>query len=358
MRRLLGNLAVFFLSILVFCSIVFSIELFLEAKIGIERGCGHTLNPQVINYCGLFRRCPLPLKTDPYPRIFCIGGSTTLGMLQMGESYPEILQEIFLRRGKRATVYNCGIQAASATVTNSILKGMLYRYHPSWVIIHDGYNDVPVILQKKGRDVYRYARFDYSDPYIPCSSHFIYMRNPALRFASYFIKINIPVILFRMRQMNLYHDASDNNFRDVREGTAEDVLQENGIRLKVMLEKEIDTIDFCLKNNIKVMVILEPEIEPFYQAPGVMSCFIEPQAAPIAAECHRVQQLLFKVVLTKRYSGNSNVIVLDFRNYFKDNYRNNFFNELHLNKAGNILLATSIYPYLEQLFSEGHTITK
>ena len=117
-----------------------------------------------------------------------------------------------------------------------------------------------------------------------------------------------------------------------------------------MLKTELNTIDYCLKNNIKVIVILEPYIKPLHFIPPFGTGFRDANVGEILSECHKAQQTIYKLVLERRYKGNPNVIVLDMRELFKDRYAELFYDECHLNGKGNFIKAQYVYAVVRKLF--------
>ena len=120
---------------------------------------------------------------------------------------------------------------------------------------------------------------------------------------------------------------------------------------EVVLEgryQEIDTINYCLDNNIKVIIILEPLIKPLHTPLG--TGFRDIKTGFISSKCHEIQQQLYFMYLMSKYRDNKNVKILDMRRIFENNYEELFYDECHLNAKGNYLKAAIIYKVLDQLF--------
>jgi lysophospholipase L1-like esterase len=81
-------------------------------------------------------------------RIFCLGGSTTLGAGVPTErySYPAILEEIFARSAKpgqnRIEVVNAGVFGYNSLHTSILATKLLDRFDPDLYLIMDGLNDL------------------------------------------------------------------------------------------------------------------------------------------------------------------------------------------------------------------------
>ena len=294
-------------------------------------------------------------QSDPSPRIFCVGGSTTHGCATPLEgSFPGLLKSLLDYNQKKASVYNCGVSGVNSVATNFFVKNILSRYNPQCIIIHDGYNDLPIAITKTGEDEYLYITPDYQKPYNP------YINNPLARYCSSFIKINFPMtrqfLLETMKktmhnQKDLFLGFDSTKYPRMK-GPGIKVAQENSLRIKIMVEKEIDTIDYCLAHHIKVIVILEPRIYSFHFIPPFTSGFRDQNVAPLLAECHKVQQAIYSQLIRQRYAGNNNVAVVDMSRVFDDSYSWLFYDECHLTTPGNAIKAQLLYNALQKLFPE------
>ena len=312
-----------------------------------------SFNSKLLNHSAMFKRSPLPHATDIPPRVFCLGGSTTNGNnMPISFSYPNLLQRVFIAARKNGSIYNFGISGVSAVTTNFFIKNILPEYKPSCVVIHDGYNDLPIVIKKMGEDKYQFITPDYYNTFNP------YIKNPVLRYAMCFIKFNLRSlrrfsVTFVKRVLHgggdLFLGFDYKQFK-LKEGNTKDILDENGKRLKVMLEKEFDSIDYCLKNGIKVIVILEPYIKPMHFVPPFGTDFRDEKVGEILSECHKIQQSIYFAALRNRYKGERNLQILDLREVFKDKYNELFYDECHLNGKGNFFKAQYVFAALNQLF--------
>ena len=122
--------------------------------------------------------------------------------------------------------------------------------------------------------------------------------------------------------------------------------------MELFIKSEIDSIEYCLKNNIKVIIILEPHIKPFHYTPPFETGFRDENVGPILSDCHKIQQQQYAIELAKRYLGNKNVVVIDMREFFRDSYKELFYDECHLNGKGNTVKAAIVYGVLLKLFPQ------
>lgn len=315
----------------------------------------YSLSPALLNHVALFKRSNLPKRTDASPRIFCLGGSTTNGNnMPIPQSYPNILQFIFYNQKKSGSAYNFGISGISAVSTNFFIKNILPGYGPSCVVIHDGYNDLPIVIKKSGEDKYQYIAPDYGNPYNP------YIKNPVFRYITSFMKFNLRstrrfIVTFVKDTLHkggdLFLGFDYKKFR-IKEGGSKDILIENEKRFRIMLQKELDSIEYCLKNGIKVIVILEPYIKPFHYVAPYGTGFRDENVGPILSDCHKLQQARYAMVLLSRYHSQKDVLILDMREIFKDRYPELFYDECHLNGKGNAIKAALVYQAALKLFPE------
>ncbi len=349
-KNILYNLAALVLGIFVVAVLIVSFEVWLRFHYRMEKNFLFSVNPDYLNHFAIFSRSLLPDKRDSAPRVFCVGGSTTNGCnMPIPFSYPNLIQSIYEDKHKPGTVYNFGVSGVGSVTTNFFVKHIIPRYDPQCVVIHDGYNDLPIVISKLGDDRYSYITPDYLNTFNP------YIPNPVLRYCSSFIRFNFRAtrrfVLTRILPVrNDVFLGYDYKKYPLHEGTKEQILAENNKRLKIMLKKEIDTIDYCLQNGIKVIVILEPHIRPLHFSPPFTSSMRDPQVGFILSECHQAQQALFAFALSQKYGDNKNVIILDMREIFKDRYKDLFYDECHLNGAGNAVKAEIVYNYLQVFF--------
>lgn len=337
-------------AIFVLVVMLFGIETALRFKYKAPQKFLYSLNPRVVIGFTTFQRSKPPESRDLQPRIFCIGGSTTHGsFMPWYYSYPSLLQSLIDYNQKTATVYNFGVSGVSAVATNFIIKNILPRYQPKCVVIHDGYNDLPIVVRKKSEDAYLCIFPDYEHPYNP------YVGNPVVRYMLALVKFNFEgirrFVLSQVVPADLFLGYDYKKYK-LQEVTPKRVFEENEKRLGIMLEKETDSIDYCLTQGIKVVVILEPYIKPLYFTTPPGTGFRDASVGEILLECHKLQQTAYLNVLVSKYRNNPNVAIVDMREVFKDKYEELFYDECHLNGAGNAVKAQIIYSFLEQLFPE------
>lgn len=349
----LGNLAALGFGLVLLIAILLIIETGLRYKYDDGRKFYYTFRADILNHADLFKRSPLPRSTDPQPRIFCLGGSTTNGCNMPAEySYPNLLQMIFVRENKLASAYNFGISGVNSVTTNYFIKNILPKYDPACVVIHDGYNDLPIVIKKLGEDKYSYITPDYHKPFNP------YIANPVMRYISSFIKFNLRatrrfVVTFVKNRLNKGGDlflGFDYTKYKRQEGSMNDILQENKKRMEIMVKTEMDSINYCLKHGIKVIVILEPYIKPMHWDSRFGTGFRDENVGYILSECHKIQQSVYALALYARFRDNPNVAVLDMREIFKDKYPELFYDECHLNGKGNAVKAKFVFDAVDKLF--------
>lgn len=151
-KRILYNLVAFCLGLVFILSVLFGVETYFRYKYDYPHKFFYTLNPKFLNHAVIFKRSFIPSKNDPPPRIFCLGGSTTQGNnMPVEKSFPMLLQFIFDSNHKQATVSNFGVNGVSSSTTNFFIRNILGQYNPNCAIIHDGYNDLPVVIKKSAR---------------------------------------------------------------------------------------------------------------------------------------------------------------------------------------------------------------
>lgn len=349
----MGNIVAIGFGLLILVAVLLLIETTLRFKYNDPNVFYYTFNPAIVTHSELFKRSPLPRKIDPAPRVFCLGGSTTNGCnMPINRSYPNLLDAIIKQNHKSGSAYNFGISGVSAITTNFFIKNILPQYNPNAVVIHDGYNDLPIIIKKLGDDNYEYIKPDYYNPFNP------YIKNPVLRYLSGFIKFNLRAmrrftVTFVKETLRKGGDlflGFDYTRYPKFTGTAKDIMQENLKRAKIMIDAEIDSIDYCLKNNIKAIIILEPYIKPHHFVPPFGTGFRDENVGEILSECHKIQQTLYLVALAKKYNNNPNVKILDMRELFKGKYPELFYDECHLNGQGNFIKAQYVFNTIDQLF--------
>jgi hypothetical protein len=253
---------------------------------------------------------------------------------------------------KIAKAYNFGISGVNSVTTNYFIKNILPEYNPSCVVIHDGYNDLPVVIKKIGLDKYEYITPDYNKAYNP------YIENPILRYVVSLVKFNFRsirrfLVTFVKKKLHKGGDlflGFDYTKYDIKTGTEKDIFEENKKRMQVMYKAEFDSIDYCIRNNIKVIVILEPYIKPMHWTPPFGTGFRDADVGDILAQCHRIQQSFFLMVLLKAYKNNPDLQIIDMREVFKGKYDELFYDECHLNGKGNAIKANIVYNFLKKWY--------
>jgi len=349
----LGNLAaaLFGISLLIITALI--LETVLRFVYDDGRKFYYTFNPRILDHANLFKRSPLPSPIDPEPRIFCLGGSTTNGCnMPIPLSYPNLLMTIIKQNNAPGSAYNFGISGVNSVTTNYFIKNVLPQYRPNCVVIHDGYNDLPIVIKKLGEDEYSYITPDYTKPYNP------HIRNPVLRYIMDFIKFNFRsirrfTVTFVKDTLkkggDLFLGFDYKQFKQ-KKGRVKDILEENKKRMEIMIKTELDSVEYCLKNGIKVIIILEPYIKPYHYTPPFGTGFRDENVGPILSECHKIQQSYYLIALASKYRNNPNVKILDMREIFKDKYGELFYDECHLNGKGNAIKAQFVYLAAAELF--------
>jgi len=353
-KSLIGNLIAFLFGLAILVISLLLIETFFRFKYKDPAPFYYNFNAKLLNHAALFKRSLDPDPSDPYPRVFCLGGSTTNGCnMPIRKSYPNLLDAFFKATNTSGTAYNFGISGVNSVTTNFFIKNILPGYDPSCVVMHDGYNDLPIVIEKIGEDKYTYITPDYTKPYNP------YIKNPIIRYLFSFIKFNLRsirrfVITFVKKGLKKGGDlflGFDYKQHTLHEGTSKDILAENKKRLPIMLKAEINSIDYCLKHGIKVIIILEPHIKPMHFVPPFGSGFRDKNVGAILSDCHKLQQAVYAKALITRYKNVDNIIILDMRDIFKDRYPELFYDECHLNGKGNGIKAQYVYAVLKKLFN-------
>lgn len=352
-NRLLGNILALFFGIFILILILLSLETFLRFKYDDPAKSYYSFNADLINHVALFRRSFLPLPTHPQPKIFCLGGSTTNGCnMPIPKSYPNLLDALFKHNKKKGMCYNFGISGVNSVTTNYFIKNILPKYDPACVVIHDGYNDLPIVIKKIGDDKYEYITPDYNKPFNP------HIKNPVIRYIISFIKFNLRAtrrftVTFVKKKLKKGGDlflGFDYKKYKMKEGTSKEIFEENKKRLRIMVKAELDSIEFCLANDIKVIVIAEPYIKPMHFVHPFSTGFRDKYVGEILSRCHKIQQTIYLAALQRKYGNNKNVKLMDMREVFKGKYNELFYDECHLNGVGNAIKARFVYGVISQLF--------
>ena len=193
--------------------LVFAVETIARLRLGDRNTFVYIFRPKLLCHAAIFNRSLLPSPSDQAPRIFCLGGSTTHGNnVPAHGSFPFFTQLLLKRDNKEGTVYNYGVAGVSSVTTNFFIKRIVSEYKPQCVVLHDGYNDIPIVLKKLSENRYSYIRPDYTKPYNP------YIRNGLLRYLWSFNKINLRAIkrtLYILKEKlkrtfvfgNIYHNS-------------------------------------------------------------------------------------------------------------------------------------------------------
>ena len=348
-----GNAIAIGFGILFVLLIILSIETALRFHYNDAGKFFYSFSPELLNHVEMFKRSPIPHAIDPYPRVFCLGGSTTNGCnMPIQYSYPNLLDSIFKKEKKSGSAYNFGISGVNSVTTNFFIKNILPRYKPSCVVIHDGYNDLPIVIKKLGDNKYQYITPDYNTPFNP------YIKNPILRYLTSFVKFNLRsirrfLVTFVKKNLHMGGDlflGFDYKKYPLKEGTTEDIVNESKKRLKIMLETEVDSVNYCFKNGIKVIIIIEPYIKPYHFVAPFTTGFRDKEVGPILSDCHKLQQTVYLMTLVKNFKDSKDIKILDMREVFKDRYNELFYDECHLNGKGNAYKAQYVYAAIKQLF--------
>jgi len=303
------------------------------------------------NFMQSFPRARIPSGNEVSPLIFTLGGSTTYGWgVSPEQVYPAQIEKFLREKDKNfGTVINFGVVGISSQTTNEFIKNTLSKYNPSIYVIHDGYNDLPLILKKEGSDSYEYIPINDSHAFNP-------VMNPIASFFRYnfwstrnrlFDNIAFIRDLFA-NQGNIFlgHDYTK---LKVQKGNSQDIEKENQFRTNQLISNEIDTIRFALKNNQKVILVLQPEIFPNW-AP-THTGFRDITTGEIQKKNHDSQQRQLLEAL-KEFSDNPNIQVVDLRKILSPNYREYYVDESHLNGAGNTIVGQEIAKTVMQMYGK------
>ena len=292
----------------------------------------------------VFQRGGTPSAADPAPRVFTLGGSTTHGMsVPPSESYPHYIQAAL---GK-GSVYNYGVVGISSSSTNAFVKTVLPKHQPQVVVLHDGYNDLPIIL-KKADGKYQYMETGDTKPYNP------YAGGAPISFFRYnfWSTRNRLVDNLALARGFFAHEGDvflgyDYSKMAIKTGTEEDIYRENEIRMKQFIASELDTLKYALENNIKTVFVMEPNIIPNW-APRTTG-FRDISTGDIQRRNHLIQQAALLKAL-EPHRQNPNLRIVDLRERLEKDYKIYYYDECHLLAPGNRIVGEEIAAAIADMF--------
>ncbi len=340
-RQFFLHLGLGALSLVLAVTVLAAAEIHLRRYYRVPPPYNFVFSPREVMIKGFFRRSRVPRANDPSPRIFCIGGSSTHGHLVASRaSYPALLQVLLDEGGVPATVYNFGIPGASSYGSSSVIRNIIPRFKPDFVVIHDGYNDLPAVTRKLGDDLYGFFRFDYRTGFDP------YIRNPLMEYVVSFIRYNFcgfRTLFFARRNGDggLASGIYQLNLKELK-GSSEEILRENQLRAYEFVLNEFAAIQYCLDHKIKVIVVLEPRIRPNFHDPYWHTAFADERIGELLRSCHEKQQEFFYQCLKEKFPRNLDFQILDLRQTFRENPENYMYDECHLNATGNGVVAMDL----------------
>jgi len=120
----------------------------------------------VTNSAGLRGPEVRPEKPTDGFRVVCLGGSTTQGYYEDGDTYPRQLETMLRRRlpGRTVEVLNAGVQGYSTAESLVNFEFRLLPYRPDVVIVYHGMNDLKASLAPGFRSDYAHWRRDLLPP--------------------------------------------------------------------------------------------------------------------------------------------------------------------------------------------------
>ena len=356
MRILIHSTLTFLLSTIITCSLIFGISAVYNSINDID--VNYTTDLDQI-YGAQESQLLARLETDntdeplEIKNAVALGGSTTWGSAMMPNNqnvmpikhtWPYLLDQVALDYGDRIKTANLGAVGASSECTHKILR---YFFKPNLkvFIVHNGYNDLP-IFTKLEKDSYTAINTDIK-------TDFCMYETPLHK------------ILYDMKRLLIHHAPMFRRFldggmvngdRDVYLGfeltetdqfvklNNETIKEFSEKRTKKFLDSNKKLIEFASQHNAKVLFILEPEIEPTFTPNG--SSFRYENSAGFLKQIHIDQQNALKEFLTKFDPEIVNYV--DARSPLRGN-EEFFYDEIHLNEAGNTELSIVIYKRLSQL---------
>jgi len=320
----------------------------------------HTKLPDWYNFQGFRGVSCLTSKTGNEFRIFCFGGSTTYGsgskkrnlQIEDNETYPYFLEqaakERFSGSGRDVSVFNLGMTGASSGVMRSRLQEFL-KFIPDLVIIHSGYNDLPLITDVQ-EDRYTYIKPDLS---VPENFQWLvdfYRNNKKKSFLSNRKRFSQSDNIIK-EDIFLGFNISQEKGRF--SGDENEVEQEFWRRFDVYKDNILEIIRHCLENNIKVVFALQPRIIPNHWV--CRTSFREPKSAEIQKRFHNMQRTEIRKYLLE-FHGHEDFCIIDLAEIFNGRERSYYIDEAHLGAEGNKMVAQALLSPVESLLSSADPV--
>lgn len=292
-------------------------------------------------------------KADNEFRIFCFGGSTTYGsgskirnlQIEDNETYPYYLEQaakaIFSESGRAVRVFNLGMTGASSAVIESRLREFL-GFVPDLVIIHSGYNDLPLITGVQG-DRYTYIKPDLSRPENFSWLVDFYRNNKKKSILSNKKRFSQTDNIIK-EDIFLGFNISQEKARF--SGDQDEVEQEFKRRFEMYKDNILGMIRLCLDSNVKVVFALQPRIIPNYWV--CRPSFREPKSAEIQKRFHNMQRSTIQKYLHE-FKGDGRFRIIDLADVFKGREKNYYIDEAHLGPEGNKIVAQALLSPVEAL---------
>jgi hypothetical protein len=282
--------------------------------------------------------------------IFSLGGSTTHGLkASKTSSYPYLTEQIINDNVDNYKVSNYGVVGISSFSTNKFIKDLLVNYSPYLITIHNGYNDLPLIYKKINEDNYEVFTSN-SLPFYPLYTNYL---QPFFRYNFWQIRNLlfdnlefISKIIPNENKIFLGYEPSSLTNQIISES---EIIKLNNKNTETFIKIEEDTIKFAIKNRIKLLYILEPEIIPNWYPLG--TGFRDPKTAEIQKKNHINQQNALYNLLIK-YENTGYIYYVDARKLLSKNYKKYFYDELHLNHEGNKVIAELIAKKIKIINSQ------
>lgn len=356
MKILVHSTLAFLLSTAVTCSLILGISLVYNSINDID--VNYTMDLSQIygaQESQLLARLETNKKSETLENknVVALGGSTTWGSAMMpnnqnvmpvSHTWPYLLDQVAIENGDIIKTANLGAVGASSECTLKILQ---YFYKPNLklFIVHNGYNDLPIFTELR-EDSYIAINTDIKTDFC--------MYETPLHKIIYDVKRllihNVPMFRHLLnsgmvngdRNVYLGFELTETDqFVTLNNETIEEFSEQ---RTKKFIESNKKLIEFASQHNARVLYILEPEIQPTFTPNG--SSFKYKNSAKFLKQIHADQQNALKQFLLK--FDPERVNFLDARLLLLDN-EEFFYDEIHLNEAGNTMLSIMIYKRLSEL---------
>ncbi len=282
-----------------------------------------------------------------------LGGSTTWGSAMMPDNkniiaekntWPHILEAELKLKKPELRVLNLGVVGASSDCSFGALKHFFNR-HIETIIVHNGYNDLPIIMGKKDDKTLvldTKAKTEFC-MYRSSFQKTIYDFKRLLIF-------NFPIT------NHIFGNSMVNGDRDIFLGyemeRADNILKLNDEEMSELYVKAIDKfiasnkrlVAFAKSKEIQILYIIEPSIEPTFIPNGTSFRF--PETALLLRDFHNQQQEALKLFVEEL--SDDQIAFFDARRVFTKQ-KALFYDEIHLNEMGNQLLGRALNDKLESL---------